>query len=925
MRMKTLTLLMLLLSGTLPSLAQKLEGRFDNERKFFIPTDQRYSIPKIHLNTIGMYSYLGKHGIIKPDGTTITEPVYDEVLFYKHSAKLAVGVTYGKRGQYAMFYKYYLIRIDVPEEILELNMPHEFPVTLLDATRIVVRKNNQSIILDVKTGKPLFDPVPAQVKILVPYGYMVSGKQLVPDPIPNRKVLSRMEHDTVCYAFYDSNFVRKTDFRFRTVEYKSYGNFFHTVCKHGKGMLDSAGNELLPPYFDAADYCWGSKEYLTAQFNGVSNHETIDGDGFPGINNSDVQIYKTDGTVLTLDTFKQFQGYNPETKLFIVTRGGRHTFFVPSPDDLIVPAAPLGYVDQPKKNLMRVDGSFELPIDVDNIQQLKKGYYLLEEQNQFTIYHPKEKKKIPITSAYKYIMEKEGFMLARVEDGYYLILPNGKAFQNTRYDDIDIRENLVVLKKGSLVELMNEKYEIIIPQGKYIEIEVATRSKKTYIKVGKKSGSEIRFGVLNLSGKVIVPIEYEDVEIDHDTLFTFFVKKKGKYGLMNAKGKLVMPILYDQFHGYNDNYGRIDLVYNGSFTSADTSGKMFTSTNGYYVSREFWNGNALAVNQEGKMQLWNQLHESVLTEEIQSLDMVAYTDLFVLKSNQKFGLVNGRGYKVLPLEYDTLYYEYQYRKLIGRKGEKNYLLNLNGMMLENIRLDQILYVTDSGQAVFQLGNKQGMLRSDGSIMFEPEYDYVSAFDADHFLLKKGSHNVIVNMDKQAVVDSSTSYYSHYGSFIVSPKPPCALMYTRDYKKIDGFCLRNLLQTNCGYLQGQTDSGLVIIDTNGKRLNEDYFDMLIEYDCVKKVAVVGVKGKLWAVNEQYKPLGGVQTDRVSYYNQVERFIIIKDHRYGLMDIKGNILIPMIHLNVEMDSDRRQVKVTSVDGFTQWYTLDGKNVQ
>lgn len=116
--------------------------------------------------------------------------------------------------------------------------------------------------------------------------------------------------------------------------------------------------------------------------------------------------------------------------------------------------------------------------------------------------------------------------------------------------------------------------KIIVPYGKYSDcgsfndglamvynenISSNTRNKK-YKKL---------VGYIDVAGKEIVPLQYEDGLSFYQGLAN--VKKNGKWGYINTYGKVIIDFLYDDFAIFEDGYAMVTL--NGKGAYIDTTGK----------------------------------------------------------------------------------------------------------------------------------------------------------------------------------------------------------------------------------------------------------------------------------------------------------------------------------------------------------------
>ncbi|MFK7781844.1 WG repeat-containing protein [Psychroserpens sp.] len=65
---------------------------------------------------------------------------------------------------------------------------------------------------------------------------------------------------------------------------------------------------------------------------------------------------------------------------------------------------------------------------------------------------------------------------------------------------------------------------------------------KFVVRVGRK------YGVVNITGDLLIPIEYESIEYDEtfEKLDRFFVRKNMKYGIVNSENEILMPIEFSR-------------------------------------------------------------------------------------------------------------------------------------------------------------------------------------------------------------------------------------------------------------------------------------------------------------------------------------------------------------------------------------------
>lgn len=84
------------------------------------------------------------------------------------------------------------------------------------------------------------------------------------------------------------------------------------------------------------------------------------------------------------------------------------------------------------------------------------------------------------------------------------------------------------------------------------------------------SYSETTYGFCDVTGKIIVPLSYNECRDFFDGLAA--VKKGNSFGYINEKGKLVVPAIYEYAYDFHNGFGQV--TKNGKYGFVDTSGKL---------------------------------------------------------------------------------------------------------------------------------------------------------------------------------------------------------------------------------------------------------------------------------------------------------------------------------------------------------------
>jgi hypothetical protein len=211
---------------------------------------------------------------------------------------------------------------------------------------------------------------------------------------------------------------------------------------------------------------------------------------------------------------------------------------------------------------------------------------------------------------------------------YGLIDLTGKMVLKAVYDDYSYsygETSLIILKKGSnyvaldanLDPIFNKDFSYIESLGDFYKVQLGGVDNG----YGTPEGGV--FGLYDKNGKEIIPVQYEDIaQIGYESTNGYIIKRNGKYGICSATGKVLMEAQYSEMNCEGDLC---------------------------IVSRY------IEQSEQTKMGLINHssLKEIVPTiyEHIESL---SYEGDYLIKSNNKFGLISKTGQVILPANYNFL-------------------------------------------------------------------------------------------------------------------------------------------------------------------------------------------------------------------------------------------------------------------------------
>lgn len=247
--------------------------------------------------------------------------------------------------------------------------------------------------------------------------------------------------------------------------------------------------------------------------------------------------------------------------------------------------------------LVNLDGSFRIPFS-------SKAFYKIEENHLcYSIYSEKNKKDE------SGVMDRNGKII--IDPSAYITGEYKKYNGVTQYVSFlyTIKEGLCVVQKNL-------------------------------------NGNQKAFGAVDTSGKVIIPIEYQELR-DFTDGFSL-AKKNNKYGIINKKNEVVVPFAYDTMQYIHE--GKAIFVKNGKYGCISVNGsEVFPAI--YNMAYDYSDGFAVVIknkkmgfaDKNGKLAIECKYDEAYDFEN--GYAMVGLAD--------KYGYIDASGNEVIPLKYET--------------------------------------------------------------------------------------------------------------------------------------------------------------------------------------------------------------------------------------------------------------------------------
>lgn len=202
-----------------------------------------------------------------------------------------------------------------------------------------------------------------------------------------------------------------------------------------------------------------------------------------------------------------------------------------------------------------------------------------------------------------------------------------------------------------------------------------------------------KYGIIDLSGKELLPCEYDSISALEGVKNSLKISKEGKFGIANTEGKVIVTVEYTDIQGMgtdnkegfivksNDGkYGIVDFSNNKILeTKYDEVAKIYG--NGFYVVKQ--NGNQLLVDKDGIEVLKSGFDE--ITAILKNTE-----NGVIYKKNNKYGIIKTTGEVTLEASYDELK-ETKSGILIAKKDGKYGVIDLENNSKVEFKYNVISY------------------------------------------------------------------------------------------------------------------------------------------------------------------------------------------------------------------------------------------
>lgn len=473
--------------------------------------------------------------------------------------------------------------------------------------------------------------------------------------------------------------------------------------------------------------------------------------------------------------------------------------------------------------------------------------------------------------------------LFALADTYYPFEENGKVGLKNQHGDVliparyeslgwsdekfSLQNQVTGYKQNDLWGLIDLRNQTITA-AEYFSLNPGSQN---LLHATKRSRLTLRIsaGIIDHSGKTIIPFSYNGIKLHSMRAIVFTLDGyRMKYGLIDLSNKILIPQVYQNIYPIGSLRYAVQN-FNNKIALYSETGRSITAFVIDSIS-SFQNGHAI-IYQEGKQGLidreGNFIHEPIYREI--KIDGGNYFG----RLPDEWHVLEGSNTLLRKIEADSITLIGANRvKLVSASSTRLADLDFNSIGEET--LDHI-YSFHNGLAVYRKHGREGVIRSNGSVMFPAEFDRVHP---------EGSHLIVYTQQ--------------------SGKQICVLYDTLGNQKSKK-SYESILPYNGLYFPVRKNGFYGGIDKNGDEIIACAYDSL--GDVYGNLTIARFKGHYGIINSNDQWIVLPQPNKISLLNQDRYFehtkdlTILKSMQGSMLYFTSNPLEVQNNLMIESVSD------------------------
>lgn len=313
--------------------------------------------------------------------------------------------------------------------------------------------------------------------------------------------------------------------------------------------------------------------------------------------------------------------------------------------------------------------------------------------------------------------------------------------------------------------LNNENKEIFTNYDDVEPIQLSNLTEEKYERNVLIYKSDDKYGLINMSGKIILDAKYDEIYSLGFKEGEIVVKENNKYGLVDSKGNTVIKNIYDsiesdEYYSQEDGYNKSGYIVctitdeGYRYGYYDYEGGKVLEDEYNQITRLTDVGNNeniyLIASKNGQFGVFINGTEIVKTQ-YQSITYNNELKIFIVERTGKFGVMDENGAEVLKTEYTDVQVNGIY--IYAQKENEQKVFDAKGNEV-NIPFTTIIEKTTNPEYYIRKeDNGYSILKSDFTALFEQKYSYIEyLFDKYFIATNETGKSGIIDDSGNVIVD-----------------------------------------------------------------------------------------------------------------------------------------------------------------------------
>lgn len=214
-----------------------------------------------------------------------------------------------------------------------------------------------------------------------------------------------------------------------------------------------------------------------------------------------------------------------------------------------------------------------------------------------------------------------------------------------------------------------------------------------------------KYGLINFKGKVILPIEYDEITTIKGIQNSIIVKKDNQLGLCNKEGKIIIEPKYNEIKALSEDYKLGYIVTNKEQKQGIISIDKKQILEEKYEEIKPITGNGMyVVKENGVLKLIEETGITLIENKFDDVTQLNTNQVVFIKNN-KVGVMNLEGTEIIPAQYQEIKYTTK-EYYIAKKDNKYGIIKENNETVKPFEYSNISYQAVAG--FFQLDKEESV-------------------------------------------------------------------------------------------------------------------------------------------------------------------------------------------------------------------------